>query len=372
MLFILYIFFLVVNVAASFSKNNVKILDYITAIFILIFVTGKRYVGGYIAYDLIHYEENYGLKDDMFEVGFQFVRDIAISNGLSFNSFYMLLTGICLISIYCIIKKRHGNIHLFYVAYLIYYILIPIDQLKNLCAFTIFLYSLKWIKPFKWAHIVMYVGGVLFASLFHPSYILYLLLLLVYVKPVFNHTKAISLSFISLTALAVILGLQSMISSQLSLFMAVMNSYDRYDKYFESISRNAPLAIITVFITVVFMMYYWRKHFVKKGINVNKSNLVTLDEANIILAFVLLNGLFLPMLIMSMTTYRYIRDISLIAIIFCSVNANRNNNIRDKLMLLSFVIAISVGMFIYDIVLNGYWEDYKLYFFTNDFLKNIL
>lgn len=356
MLVFFYIAILLINVLFFSSGKKNKFVMFVSYLFILLFVMGKRYDGSKIAWDLGNYIErfdNYLYIEDLAEGGYWLLTYLAHLVGLSFESFYMIVTFIIVTGVFYTAYKIGKNIHGVAIAYLIYFILCPMDQLRNQLALVIllFLFPLSERNDFK--IIIKEVALILFSSLFHFTFILYLI---PYVLTKLKNKK-LTIVFpyfaVLLTLATLFLGKVSFISELLQ-YLEGMNAYtaERYAKYSDTTTSLSFLAPLFIYVILVYGMNVWQKT-TDKRLNPSLSY-----------SFCVYAGLFLPLLLVNATMYRMIRDVTLLGII----HLNYVHDKTKRFLYLAIIIGISVGWFIFDIILKGYYDDYISNFFNNAIL----
>ena len=366
MLAFFYLIIVLLNLGLFLYGRRGKLTEVLTGGFAILFAIGKRYVGGYICYDLQHYESNYRSLADMKEVGYAVLRNMCVQFGLSFYEFYMFLIAAFMIILFITAKKRGINMHLMYSALLIYYIFIPTSQIKCFCAFVILFISTKWALSEEKKDIFKFAIGVFVASLFHPAYILYMSLIVVKFSKSERFPKIFGVMFAGFCILVIVSNSQQMVANLISAYLADFNTYDRYDKYFRSVSHLAPVSIIIIWGIYVCLIYYWRKIFDNTSI---AHNISMLGVSHNVCTMAVVSCFFLPLLFMNMTMYRMIRDLSFIILCYSSIGINcETTRLRNRSVICALSLGIVTGLFAYDIIIKGYWNDYLIYYFTNAIL----
>ena len=370
MLLIVYYAFIIINSLIYVYKKESKFFGYISMIFVILFVAGKRYDGSAISYDLYNYIVRYTNAENLtnVEYGFKFINTLALRLGLSFESFYVCLTVICLILIFRTVIKLNGNVHLFCVGYMIYFILCPIDQLRNLCAFTCFFTAFPLINEKRKKHRIWLLTHIVAAGAFHITYLLYSIFLIVDIssikknyKPIF---KMMLFTTIFVVATNTVSAVSNLVAKFLAFFMYLGDRYTRYTLTQVALGFLAPIAIATF---AGFALYRWRHiHGIHSQDTSNNSEAILITNANTITNILLVSSCFFPLLLLNATSYRFIRDITLIVVAWLGVNSNEINiTIKNRVEILMYVCGISIGWFIFDIVIKGYWIDYSEHFFKN-------
>ena len=196
--------------------------------------------------------------------------------------------------------------------------------------------------------------GIIAASLFHISFAMYIVpFLLAYRYPIKKAWNFL-IAMLVLIFVLKITSSASLLEPILSYFTS-SNDYaaERYEKYFVHTANLSFFAPLAVYMVLIGSLVYWRKNIIEKPIlNTNRIQVeVTLTTMNAIM-------------------YRYVRDISFIGIIYLSVYSKANYSSINSRMLLSLsMVAMSIGWFIFDIIIKGYWIDYLEHFFNNDILS---
>lgn len=361
---VLYFSLIILNACAFIKKKQSRCLSLVTGIFIVIFVVGKRFNGTKIAYDLINYERDYINLTKSGSLGFDCLQDVARWFGLSFVDFYIVSSFTYTTLQFFAIKRYKSNYHLFFFVYLLYFILLPINQMKDQFAFSILLFVFPLLLVDGVKSKCLFVFGVLFAVLFHPSYVFYLILLIPSLfrkrtSAFFAFSIAISLFLV----LVIVLNLQSLIAQFLNAFTERFYISDRYVKYFETTSRFAPLAILCLFSLLLLLLNYCINSTDKTS--AAKPNSPSFDKRKMLSVFAMASVSF-PLLIMNMTAYRFIRDLSLIGIVIVGSSRFASAYSKKQRMMITVIVAmISIGFFIYDIPIKGYWNDFLEGFFEN-------
>lgn len=364
----IYYCLLIVNILLFFSRYKSSTIIRITVVFIIIFVAGKRFDGSYIAYDLVNYGREYTNGIESSAIGFTFLQNMGKALGLSFESFYMILSIAYVSLIMYSIKKLEGDFHLILSVYMIYFILLPMNQMKDQIAFAIFMFIFPSLLKEEKNGSIKYFIGVLIAYLFHPSFIFYELFLLTKSKNNKWILKCISFLFVSCCGLAIIANKQYLVGQILYSFIEQFSIEGRYEKYIETMSHYAPLLFIVVYLLLLGLTYYWFGAIKKKESILPYSQYLYADYSiqNQILMISISLSVFIPPLLLSMTFYRFIRDALFIIIVIISSNPKGIIFERkEKIIIGMYVICISLLLFIYDIPLKGYWQDYLSSFFNN-------
>lgn len=369
MLPVLYFSILFLNAYMFIRKKDSKILQIITIIFIILFVAGIRYNGSVIGYDqrnyMIHYEDPSTIN--ILEFGYMAINYLGRFLGLSYEQFYMLLASCIVIANFLSVRRLNCNIHFFVIIYMLGAILIPTSQLRNACAFAIFFSLFPFYKKNGEFNYIKVCLGILLAATFHTTFILFL----IYPLAAKLSKKVLHWGFVAIVAtglLLVLTGGMRLVSGALVELVTMLGpAFSKYIKYFADPTRLSPLYSIAVLIMTIFSLFYWKKNCV--DVEGEVKTVALQSNADGMLRVALTTACFVPLILLNATNYRFFRDISLIAMAHLGININSPAcKQRDRLILLSCVLALSAGGFVFDIVIKGYLTSYLENFFINAIL----
>ena len=326
MIEIIYITLIVVNICGYICRSRTnKSVEYISEIFIALFIASTRYIpGGYIVEDQTRYQNTY------------YNIEALGSYAQGYN-----------------------------------YILIAVDLLKNFIAFSIFLTVFPYLLSTKKKDRIKYAVGVILASLFHISFLLYLVLLIRNVDlsrlKTSKNWKKIAGSIVGLVILIFITNGQKVVSfvsnTLLSVFFRDEDTLNRYSVYTSRTTHLSAIIPIFLFLLTLVGLTFWK--------NRSKSEngvLVSIKNRAAVLNVFLVSSVLLPLVFTSAEFFRIIRDITIVGILYLSETSERTY-VRNRLVNLMFVLMILAGWFIFDIVIKGKWENFVLYYFNMQELR---
>ena len=354
-----YFALIIINILIPLVGKKSKIIIVISLLFILLFVMNKKYLGGFIAYDLNNYSLRYSRDYFLFnasEVLFSLLMMAFKTAGCSFEEFYMFIVAFSLFLVFIGVLRLNGNFHVFVFTFLIYFVLLPIDQLRNFLAFSLFLQGIPFLfrqKKHDWIWFVVFVG---LASLCHSSFIIYFLLLFVFSE----YSKKMIAFFAIVSILLIIIfllgGSRTMFGGLLNSVISFLGFEERYSDYTTTATRFSGLvpiaAILLLLITFNFVFF-----------NTTKKNT---KQSSIIFRIIIITFCFTPLVFLNSTMYRFVRDISLVLIIVLSgyfINKSFLMQPKNRIGSIITVASISILWFVFDIVIKGYYLDYMKYFF---------
>jgi len=363
-----YIYFavLLINLIAYLSGKKSKFLSVVSVIFVVVFVAGIRYNETVIGYDLRNYAIHYANPETIggTEIGFKAVNYLGKMLGLSFEQFYMVLVSVCLCVVFLTVNRMKCNMHLFLVAYMLYFIMCPMSQLRNMCAFAVFIHAFPLFRTGSSPKNMWRIyAHILVAALFHFTFILFL----IYPLMLKRKNKAILKGGIIVLILGTVLTLlkQGVVIGKLfAPLMGLLGSVVvKYLQYFSTPTGIAPLCSIIILVVVMLALKYWDKRCVKPY---SQDVMLLGENANGIKRVCLLTSYFILLVLLNVTNYRFIRDISLICIAHIGINnPSKYAGLKTRVCIVGYTMAISIGWFLFDIVIKGYWQSFLDGFFVN-------
>ena len=149
------------------------------------------------------------------------------------------------------------------------------------------------------------------------------------------------------------------------LFSFLGAAEDRYAEYLNVNARLSMLLPLFVYIVTIIGIKYWRSNCINK-----QSDDESIFMADYVYKFALLCSIFLVLTFLSIQCYRFIRDLSLIGIIFMGINTSyKCSKLSTRFVVLLFMLAISFGWFYFDVIVKGYFPDYVGFFYQNELLN---
>ncbi len=370
MIEIIYITLIVVNICGYICRSRTnKGVEYFSEIFIALFIASTRYVpGSYIVEDQTRYQNTYYNIEALgsYAQGYKAINYIGNLLNLSFDAFYVVVTIICTIVIFRAIRKMECNGYIISIVFLLYYILIAADLLKNFIAFSIFLTVFPYLLSTKKKDRLKYVIGVILASLFHISFLLFLVLLIKNVDlsqlKTSKNWKRIAAVIVGIVVLIFITNGQKAVSfvsnTLLSVFLRDEDTLNRYSVYTSRTTHLSAIIPIFLFLLTLVGLTLW-----KNRTRTENGVLVSLKNRAAVLNVFLVSSVLLPLVFTSAEFFRIIRDITIVGILYLSETSERTY-IRNRLVNLMFVLLVLAGWFIFDIVIKGKWENFMLYYFN--------
>lgn len=372
MIVFFYFLIVIINAIAFLTKKTNRIIAIASSLFVVLFAIGKRIDGTPLTHDMESYERKYEYADELLnpvEFSFRGINLLGNKLGLCFEDFYMVVTLFIICLLLYLLYRLKSNVHLFLVVYLLYFVNITIGQMRNQCAMVTMFCLLPWAINYNnfsisyWNKMKLLLSIIL-ASSFHASFLVYTLPFLAANEKKFEHLK--SLGIFLLTAFAALFFLRQVSIIQLVIMLFISDTdylQDRFGDYAESSTGLVSLVISFIYALSLIGLYYWRKEVIFPMHNIKKEMF-----SNYIFNVSLWSCVFLPLLLLDATFYRYLRDISFLALICMGIGITPQLKRKTLYKLFLFSISVPVCWFVFDIIIKGYWDDYSKHFFDTIFL----
>jgi hypothetical protein len=361
MLATIYFTFIFINLILYLLKRDNIWFGVLSIIFISLFASGRRYDGSFISYDLRNYERVFYDPTSISSIGYKWLNQLGASVGLEFETFYAIVVVACICLIFYFIRKNDGNIHLCLVPYMIYFVIIDTIQIRNLIALTLLIFTIPFLLKIDVKSKAKYIIGIIASALFHKAFYLYLILYFVNPKKRNNIVKIIAFFFIVFSMVSFIdtTIFTNIISNSIDFFG---ESGEEYSIYTETRTGLGFLAPVSIHIILFISSMYYRNKVTKLS---KSENSIILPWANLIVNINLLCFCFYPFFILNTTPYRLVRNISFFTIIVFS-QGERKFNKQSRMVLFATIMCITIGWFVFDIIVKGYWQDYIGHYFINE------
>lgn len=176
------------NFKNMYSKtiNNVMFVTlFISAIVI---ITGCTDHADYTVYKNIYegYQNRYqyGITTlrGYFEVGYEFFMLVCISLGIGFQGFFAIYGAIGLLLVANFIYRYTERPAVVFSLYLLFPFILDVIQIRNLMAYSIVLFSFRYLQVFSKKNLFRFLLCILLASTQHSSALIYVVFVIVYIK----------------------------------------------------------------------------------------------------------------------------------------------------------------------------------------------
>lgn len=353
--------------------KNSKSIYIPSAIFLVVFATGKREAESSLTHDLWNYKNSYENYYDYFtlEVGYKYLVRTCYSLDMSFDLFFAILVTTIIILMLFSVKRIGGNMHLTLFCWLLYFILITPSQLRNQSALAIMMIGLfpfyvPKLKSRKWLFMFLFLS-----ILFHFSFVVYIIPL---VLCLFKDKNMKILKFGTVASLVLFVFLYATSAgaalNKIILLLDFMGELPtKYENYAESQTGLSLLYILSIYIFAIWCISKIRE---KNRLLKNKSINYVYENIDIFYRFLIYSCFFLPLLLINISFYRIFRDLTFIAIAYFGIyTALKSTPLVRRLQTFFAAFIISGGWFFFDVVIKGYWQDYTRYFFDIKLLWEI-
>ena len=304
----------------------------------------------YQNYEFAYNEIKASRPDGYFEIGFHFIIKLAVSLGISYQGFLIIISAVCLLIFVNALKYLTKNVGLAFAFYLVYPFVFDIVQYRNFLAFSLVLYGLHYLlnnQSQNVKNVIKYFVFVILGALFHSSVVIYALFFLVVIK----RTKILALVTALLFALFVFLIInQTILMTVLSIL-----HLDRFARYTVDYAYSTFIQYCAVyFFFLALALFKFKK-----------------DMQSPKIKLLILSSLFLPFIIMNGTSARFIRNVFILFYAF--LLDNKGKSLLDMglsqfitvcavfaAVLFVFYSQLSSGLY-YEIVLKHVFQNNLLF-----------
>lgn len=334
-------FFLIivgVNFVLAAREKVFPFILFLTNIFIWLLITGARDEIDLPSY-LVTYDRPFSFEIAGFQVAFYSLIDFFRNLSFSFYEFREIFVCCGLVFLYRFISKLTINPHMVYFSYLLYLIFLDYIQFRNFLACSIFYLALvvlilhdnHWKKK--------YALFVVIASLFHSSFLVYLLLLLI-PSDKWNESKVMR-CVASFSVVFSIFALFSRNSISFITDLVYLVDVERSARYADKATNFGGLYFITLQVLSCALMYFFVRNCDNGLINrciVVGNRLIDVKKSLRIIFYVdLLSLAFCPLVIFSITYYRLLRNLYLLNVIGFSLYGKKNRSALTYIFLLAYI-----------------------------------
>lgn len=359
-----YIVCLMTSIVVSFFKNRRRSLLIGTLIILSVIVIMANAQENL---DLYNYGRTYQLFSNTslksiskysLEIGYALIASICSKIGMSFIQFRLLLFSICFLLIIKVLMKYTKNIAYFTTFYMLHSMFMDGEQLRNFIAVSIVIYAIPFLFEKSKNGTKKYVIYVCIASLFHTMSFVYLVFLIINIQKKFlkNILKIIPLCIV---VIMVIVSQTNFLSDILILASKLFEETisDKILVYAGTRGRLGFLTPTFIYVSYCLFIKYINKYFINKRADCVFYFCQKIGYINYV------GLLFLPFCILSLTFYRWVRNICLLDLIYFACVYDQMTNQLKKIVLLAGTSLLILGWRIFDFSIYFYWEGfYQLYF----------
>lgn len=355
----LYLLVLFLNLIFAFRKKSSKLLTLITLIAILLFMGGAG-PGYTFLSDYDNYQRSYeniacsGLFDSS-QVGYTILMKAGNLLGLDFFAFRIIVTGICLLVIYQVIKRYSYNSNYILLLYMIYPMIIDSEHFRNFIAITVLLVAIRFLEKNLLKNKIKYLLLILIASTIHISFIFYIPLVFVNV----NHKNKL------IKGLAIGVGLLTVVAflnnNQVPFVQSVINFIDneKVQRYLGATTNFGFLIPVVLHLTSIILVFWSRRIIIRKDTNTmeeiggklycnKKKRIKDIEFGNLVFWINILGVIFFPLYIMNIQFYRLSRNFLILNFIVYSIASNKIK--RGSVYKLIFNSTVITSVFLWLVI----------------------
>lgn len=273
------------------------------------------------------------------DVGFSFLMKLCGLCGLSYQGFMIVISALCLLIFTLALRRLTKSVSVALAFYIVYPFVFDIVQYRNFLAFAFVLYGLRFLLKDKVRikDIALYLVFVLIGSLIHLSVIIYSAFILVAIK----RFKPFAVLTGILLALITFLIINNEILNRILMFLR----FDRFVKYDADYNYST---FAQYFVLYLFFMFLAGIKF-KNKFQSNKFKLL------------LVASLFLPFIIMTGTSARFIRNTFILFYAFLlDTNGCKFSKMSLKQIFIHLALFASILFVFYAQLTSGLYYDIVL------------
>lgn len=352
------------------KKRENKILLFISMIVLFLLMAGYR--GSYAAFglsrDMYNYSRLYdkiktGVEIGFVEPGYQ-VLCLLTTRVLKMNflTFYAIIMLLSLIAISQICKKAGSNRHVFIALFASFLHIYSCEQFQNYIALIIATIALEYlIFSEKEGINYKYMIGVLIATLFHYTMIVYMVFIFLNVKNRRLLIKGIAISSVALCLFEMITGSRINLNAFLSIFSSVNEAASRY----YTISHFGWLYGAFFQLSIIFISFLNIRQFHKmQSIDESKKEMI-LKNLNGVFWINIIGVIFFPLYMINTQLIRLGRGLLLINYVGCAQILPFMNLKKKNVYMLLYLLWCIVYAYLYIVLSTGggnsvFWPFFKM------------
>ena len=355
-----YLFIIIINLILAHEKKNSKSVMLISYIAIMLLMCGYRrpFYG-----DLDNYYYMYIGQQDL-PIGMDFIFKIFSVRGIDFYTAHYILLGVFLFVSMYVIRKFCENWHYAIALFSGYYIIISADQIKNHTAFIFLCLAIMCLYKNQRVKATLFI---LFASLVHYSFVIYLLFVLISPKKskqVIKICIAISLIYAVIATLRMdTVIVNNLIPAIISVFESKIETFAemKVQHYFSTRTSWGFLLCVALQLINYVLLKYSRQLMIKRRVT-NK-----IEFIDFVIRLNEIGFMAFPLFVYNMQWYRIIRELLLInyCVYGCTYYYLKKNT-RSRLLYLCATLGSVYIWLIGDLCFKTTPELVIIPFFTNN------
>ena len=360
---IAYYAIFIINIILVITNKRIKIIAFATFLFLgIIFCSNECVNGDWVNYK--NFYDNFHVGSGM-EIGYVAFGNLFKFLGLPFNAFLLFIYLACSIILYKGFKGYNLNYHILFSLLMPYIVPFLAFTLRYLIGLSIIIYAfLIYLRDGK---SLKYLCLVVIAALFHKTMLLYVLLLLVNrrftkrPKAIYHIDHKLVIAIFSLSIFISIIAIFNgnsipfMMQFTQMISRVIPSLSGKLEYYLTTKTQLGFLAIYIIYFMglacVIFINKKETNSFNYKKMQY-RGNIITIDGC---MQSFLIMSIFLPLVLVSLTFFRYFIVIYLLLCVGCSCSkkAVDSLDVRFVVFLAVLVWFISERMFLFSVDINN-------------------
>lgn len=301
--------------------------------------------------DIINYVNNYNAtKTFDREPLYTLLTIMGDAMGMNFYQFHAFIAALGYLLIVLTLKKYTGNIQFILFFYCWHLLLMDSMQVRNFLAVCILIYSVQFLQDIRQKkNLICYCVGIFLAANIHTAFVIYYILMLLLIKGRKTFIRALFAVGVILTVMTGLNGNKIPFIEQL--VSLLMSDVSRAESYF-SLRTNLGF-LPPMILYVVALVGIW---LVKEQEDTALANNNEIRFVNIVWGINLCFVVVVPMMMMSLTFYRLIRNLLYLNFAVYSIGWFRQRKVKKRLLLLLLVCGLCSGWAIFDFAIYADYE----------------
>ena len=356
-LIILYVALMLINLYKSLQHKDSVFLYFLSFLLLVILMCGHLYTGTGDSTDLYYYERDYSnvltqynIQDYSLYYLFWGTQVLGNILGLSYHSWWMIMTILSLLAVYKFINDNKCNRN-FCIFVFMFYAVALYTGLKYYYGLCVLLLGIKYLIRNLKRDKLKFVLFVLLASGFHAMYYLFLILVLIDM-PLLTPKLIFQVSIVLFVAILLI-GRSFFVTVVQSILVPILKNFGitRF-VYFQDNTNLGVFVPIALHIVTLFYSYtYYKivKYEKKDELYMNANRILRVNQIMVLIY---------PLYLFAVTFARLNTVISLITLFLSSVHYSEfSYRSRKRLLLCEIIVLVVFGLYFYGVC--GYF-DYNL------------
>lgn len=336
------VFFLALVYYHQIAKHDYMIIFIVGFTWLLLMANNK---GDNITYEYIYLgaaQEDFDYKEFLFKT----LCRVGDLYGLTFWQFKSVILFLALLLICLSVKKYVNNIEFFFFLYLISFVFIDSQVIRNFVAAAIFMFSVYFLQKKTVKNMIIF--GILLFLMYgiHSAFIAYSLCLILYLD---NRDKVVRVLFTlgSFLTLVTFIG-----GTKLTFIKAIISVFinDSRLTFLNTQTRFGAIPVILLYFFSIWLM--WEFSIKSKKVTDEFKN----SYENTVFLLSMSMVIMLPLVVLNLAFYRIIKNITLLCYCVMAGTYMKMKLLNSRVTIMFVSIILAVGWLIFETMIYGSYE----------------